>query len=198
MEQRLRDRDNLGQVEYIFKLGAAPYFEKGRSFGDLIQVLQYPFSAGSIHIQPTPAQDESPVIDPRHYHGVAGKLDLDVMLESTRFAHKVLHAPPLNDVVKELVNPPPSSFVDDERMKQQIAEGNVIAFHAIGTCAMGGHDGIRGGVVDERLRVYGVKGLRVADASVMPLHISAHIQATVYAIAEKAASMILEDVAEQS
>jgi choline dehydrogenase-like flavoprotein len=58
---------------------------------------------------------------------------------------------------------------------------------------MGGDRGIAGGVVDERLRVYGVKALRVVDASIMPLQISAHLQATVYAIAEKGASMILED-----
>lgn len=58
---------------------------------------------------------------------------------------------------------------------------------------MGGHRGVAGGVVDERLRVYGVAGLRVVDASIMPLQIGAHPQATVYAIAEKGASMILED-----
>lgn len=58
---------------------------------------------------------------------------------------------------------------------------------------MGGDRGIAGGVVDERLRVYGVKGLRVVDASIMPMQISAHLQATVYAIAEKGAHMILED-----
>jgi choline dehydrogenase-like flavoprotein len=53
--------------------------------------------------------------------------------------------------------------------------------------------GMEGGVVDERLRVYGVCGLRVVDASVMPLQISAHLQATIYAIAEKASEMIKED-----
>lgn len=58
---------------------------------------------------------------------------------------------------------------------------------------MGGRRGIEGGVVDERLRVYGVRGLRVIDASIMPMQISAHLQATIYAIAEKGAHMILED-----
>lgn len=48
-------------------------------------------------------------------------------------------------------------------------------------------------MVDERLRVYGVSGLRVVDASIMPMQISAHLQATVYAIAEKGAQMISED-----
>jgi choline dehydrogenase-like flavoprotein len=58
---------------------------------------------------------------------------------------------------------------------------------------MGGSLGIEGGVVDERLRVYGVGSLRVVDASVMPLQISAHLQTTVYAIAEKASEMIKQD-----
>lgn len=58
---------------------------------------------------------------------------------------------------------------------------------------MGGDRGNAEGVDSERLRVYGVKGLRVVDASVMPLQIIAHLQATVYAIAEKGAHMILED-----
>ena len=58
---------------------------------------------------------------------------------------------------------------------------------------MGGNQGIKAGVVDERLRVYGVQKLRVADASIMPLQIAAHLQATVYAIGEKASHMILED-----
>lgn len=58
---------------------------------------------------------------------------------------------------------------------------------------MGGNSGMDAGVVDARLRVYGVKQLRIADGSIFPLPISAHIMATIYAIGEKAASMIIED-----
>jgi choline dehydrogenase-like flavoprotein len=61
---------------------------------------------------------------------------------------------------------------------------------------MGGHHGISGGVLDARLRVYGVKGLRVADASVMPLHICSHPQATVYAIAEVCIDLIYVKVSQ--
>lgn len=197
MEQRLRNPDKLGHIEYIFKLGAAPITESGKKLAMMLQILQYPFAAGSIHVQPTPAEGDDPVIDPRHYHGPPGEIDLEVMMESARFARDILLAPSFGKVVKQLVQPPASSYANDEYMKKWIADSTVVALHAVGTCAMGGHAGIRGGVVDERLKVYGVKGLRVVDASIMPLQISAHIQATVYAIAEKAASMILEDVTKQ-
>jgi len=58
---------------------------------------------------------------------------------------------------------------------------------------MGGNGAQDGFVVDGRLKVYEVRGLRVVNVSIMPLQLSAHPQATVYAIGEKGASMILED-----
>lgn len=78
-------------------------------------------------------------------------------------------------------------------MREWVVNTTITDWHPVGTCAMGGHRGMEGGVVDKRLRVYGVRGLRVVDASIMPLQISGHLQATVYAIAEKGAAMILED-----
>ncbi|KAL6870301.1 GMC oxidoreductase [Trichoderma novae-zelandiae] len=197
VEERLRCPDKRGQVEYIFKLGAAPMAESGKKFATLYQILQYPFSVGSIHVKPAPSERDDPVIDPGHYQGPPGELDLDIMLESTRFARDILLAPFFSGAVKKLVQPPASSYMDDEVMRRWIIDHTVMALHAVGTCALGGHAGIRGGVVDERLKVYGVKGLRVVDASIIPLQIGAHTQATVYAIAEKAADMILEDVAQR-
>jgi choline dehydrogenase-like flavoprotein len=50
-----------------------------------------------------------------------------------------------------------------------------------------------GGVVNNRLRVYGTKNVRVVDASIMPFQVSGHLSSTVYAIAERAADMIKQD-----
>jgi choline dehydrogenase len=52
-----------------------------------------------------------------------------------------------------------------------------------------------GGVVDSRLKVYGTKNVRVVDASVIPFQVSGHLTSTLYAIAEKAADLIKEDLA---
>ena len=65
-------------------------------------------------------------------------------------------------------------------------------YHPIGTCAMGPRG--EGGVVDERFRVYGVKGLRVVDASVFPLQVRGNLASLVYAVAERAADFIKEDM----
>lgn len=193
LEQRLRDPDNIGLVEYFFKLGAGAFGGKDSRHGILAQILQQPFAAGSIHVQPKSAAKEDPVIEIGYYHGPAGDVDLELMLQSTRFARSIMLAPPFSSVVKQPFLPPASVFEDDEQLKQLVLNGTRAALHAVGTCSMGGDAGIGGGVVNERLQVYGVQRLRVVDASVMPLQISAHIQATVYAIAEKAAHMILED-----
>ncbi|PNP39103.1 hypothetical protein TGAMA5MH_08955 [Trichoderma gamsii] len=197
LEQRLRDPDNIGLVEYFFKLGAGAFGGKDSSHGILAQILQQPFAAGSIHVQAKSAAKEDPVIEIGYYHGPAGDVDLELMLQSTRFARSIMLAPPFNSVVKQPFLPPASVFDDDEQLKQLVLNGTRAALHAVGTCSMGGDAGISGGVVNERLQVYGVQRLRVVDASIMPLQISAHIQATVYAIAEKAAHMILEDAAVQ-
>lgn len=197
----------LGQVEYIFDLGNwSPYFQpdasNGKKYGTMLQILQYPFSRGSIHIRPSSAEPskapsspnalDKPLIDPGYYAGPHGELDLEIMTHGARFVNSICGASPLSSIIRGRVFPPASD--DDASLRDWAAHNTMTDWHPVGTCAMGGSGGIKTGVVDERLNVYGVKGLRVVDASIMPLQISAHLQATVYAIAEKGADMILEDV----
>lgn len=198
LRERFNGRTNVGQIEYIFDLGNwSPSFkgESGKKYGTMLQILQHPFSVGSVHIPPKAetTQDDKPVIDPGYYFGDHGQLDVQVMKEGARFLDKIINTKPLAELIRGPASPPPGVVEDDAKLEDWIINNTIIDWHPVGTCGMGGKDGIKSGVVDERLRVYGVKGLRVVDASVMPLQISAHLQSTVYAIAEKGAHMILED-----
>ena len=218
LRRRFSPAQKLGHVEYIFDLGNwSPHFRPdpstGKKYGTMLQILQYPFSRGSTHIPPLPSKPEDqpaissanealrkeevpmekPIIDPQYY-GHRGSFDREVMLHGQLFAQKICATEPLASIIRGPAFPPPQS--DDNRidgLREWIVQSMVTDWHPVGTCSMGGRQGARAGVVDERLRVYGVRGLRVVDASVIPLQISGHTQATVYAIAEKGASMILED-----
>ncbi|KAK3985153.1 hypothetical protein QBC44DRAFT_362517 [Cladorrhinum sp. PSN332] len=206
LSSRFRPDVRLGQVEYVFDLGNwNPSFTPDsstdkRRYCSVLQVLQYPFSRGSIHIRASDDGSKStasvpPVIDPQYYAGPHGELDIEVMMHGAKFVtQKICRTKPLTDIVWGPAEPSSASAETDEGLREWIVKNTITDWHPTGTCAMGGRAGKGGGVVDHRLRVYGVKGLRVVDASVMPLHISAHLQATVYAVAEKAAVMILEDL----
>ncbi|KAL8710761.1 MAG: hypothetical protein Q9220_004779 [cf. Caloplaca sp. 1 TL-2023] len=163
--------------------------------------------------------DDKPVIDPRYYEGRGGEVDLECMAKGQRFADKIVGTEPLRGMIVGRVWPPVAEGGgkggEEEDFREWVRDNTTTDWHPVGTCAMGGTwggdvggdmGGERNGdggmegktvgdgyVVDERLRVHGVQGLRVVDASIMPLQISAHLQATVYAIGEKGAAMVLED-----
>ncbi|KAF2838217.1 GMC oxidoreductase [Patellaria atrata CBS 101060] len=198
--RKLTSEKPLGQIEFVFDANNwYPVFpqEPGKKYGTILQMLQYPFTRGSIHIPPaapgrTTTSDDGLVIDPRYYQD-DGELDFAVFKATQAFADKIPRTEPLSSIVRERVWPPPSvDLTEKEDFTNYIRDHTISDWHPVGTCAMGGKNGKSAGVVDERLRVYGVKRMRVIDASIMPLQISAHLQATVYAIAEKGASMILE------
>jgi len=199
LANRLTDSQALGQMEYIFDIGnwnPAFHPEPGRKYGTMLQIMQYPFSLGSIHIAPhnpetaANTMDLKPIINPQYYLGSGGEVDLEIMRLSVEYGDKIVQTAPLSNLIKRRVWPPNGDHTD---WRQWVKDNTTTDWHPVGTCSMGGSKGAEAGVVDQRLRVYGVKRLRVVDASVMPLQISAHLQATVYAIAEKAATMILED-----
>lgn len=118
---------NLGQIEYIFDLGNwNPYFQPGPSspgkkYATMLQILQYPFSRGSIHIQSASPADK-PSIDPRYYGGSGGSLDLDIMVECARFAEKVTQTLPLARIVHGRVVPAGPAKTDDELRKWLVRE----------------------------------------------------------------------------
>jgi choline dehydrogenase-like flavoprotein len=207
LASRFEPGTRLGQIEFNFdRSNYSPYFTAvpGKKYATMMQMLQYPFSVGSIHIPEASRFDEvpitmhdKPIINPRYYQDEGGNVDFLTMVESQTFAHKITKTPPLSSIIIKRVFPPLPEEGKGEDFADFVRNYTVTDWHPVGTCAMGPEPGKKGsefgGVVDARLRVYGVKGLRVVDASIMPTHISAHIQATVYAIAEKGASMILED-----
>ncbi|KAI1371246.1 GMC oxidoreductase [Hypoxylon crocopeplum] len=207
LRSRFDSTANLGQFEYIFDFGNwNSNFQPGqpgaKKYASMLQILQYPFSRGSIHIRQPPESGsqkgdkpsiaDKPIIDPGYYSGEHGELDKEIMMQCIQFSDKLCRSIPLSEVVRERLFPP-SSVDSDDKLRDWVVRNTTTDWHPIGTCAMGGHGGIHSGVVDDRLRVYGVRRLRVVDASIMPLQISAHLQATVYAIAEKGAKLILDD-----
>ncbi|KAK6521933.1 hypothetical protein TWF281_002508 [Arthrobotrys megalospora] len=201
--KKLTSKEPLGQMEFVFDArNWYPVFnlEDGKRYGTMLQMLQYPFSTGSLHIPPKPqgkmrtTSDDKPIIDPKYYQGGDGVLDKVIMAEGLKFGHKITKTAPLCNFIKQRVFPPPAKNNDDEDFLDYVKYHTISDWHPTGTCAMGGSEGSKCGVVDERLRVYGTTNLRCIDASIMPVQISCHPQATVYAIAEKGASMILEDL----
>jgi len=143
----------------------------------------YPNSRGSVHSRSSNPLD-APTID---LGFLSHPADVDVMAAGIQFADRVLSSDALKGMVGRRVDPPPSVDLQDKEQARDFARDHVVTYHhSLGTCAMGQ-------VVDERLRVKGVQGLRVVDASVMPMQVSAAILATVYAVAEKGADMILAD-----
>jgi choline dehydrogenase len=106
-----------------------------------------------------------------------------------KVARKIAASPALQSyIVDEYM--PGKDVQSDEELLEFARNTGVTIFHPSGTCKMGSDPAA---VVDERLRVHGVQGLRVVDCSIMPTLVSGNTHAPVVMIAEKAADMILED-----
>lgn len=87
----------------------------------MLQILQYPYSRGSIHITSASSHDK-PAIDPRYYDGPGGQLDLSVMVECTKFAEKLTKTQPLAQIVRDRVAPPVAAQTDEELREWLVKE----------------------------------------------------------------------------
>ena len=122
---------------------------------------------------------------------LAEEIDRTTTVAGMKLAREIAAKPAFARYVKREVDPGPDYRTDDELLACAREIGGTI-FHPTGTCRMGVDDGA---VVDPRLRVRGIEGLRVADASIMPTIVSGNTNAAAIMIGEKAAAMILEDAA---
>ncbi len=132
--------------------------------------------------------------DPRAHPAIAlnylsAEADRRVAVDSIRFTRRIMAARALAKYSPEEWKPGPSVQSDEALLKTAGDLGTTI-FHPVGTCKMG-HDALA--VVDDRLRVRGIEGLRVIDASVMPRITSGNTNAPTIVIAEKGAEMIAQD-----
>jgi len=116
--------------------------------------------------------------------------DMRDMVEGAHFLRRLAQMPSLSAIIEEEISPGPQ-VQSDEDFIAEIRERAGTVFHPVSTCRMGPDKDQD--VVDQRLRVYGVQGLRVVDASVFPTVTSGNTNAPVIAVAEKAADLILED-----
>lgn len=145
--------------------------------------LRQPFSRGSVHIQ-SKNPHQQVALDPAYLSHPA---DIKILSTGLTALDKITKTEPLASKIAQRVFPSPDFDMNDSNAREEYIRRHIShEWHPVGSCSMGE-------VVDERLRVLGVKGLRVVDASIIPLGTSANTQSVVYAIAEKAADMIKED-----
>ncbi|KAK3074620.1 hypothetical protein LTR53_002831 [Teratosphaeriaceae sp. CCFEE 6253] len=158
----------------------------------ILGVLEHPFSRGSVHLQSANAS-VYPVIDPRYLSHPA---DIKILAKiALHIQDSLAKAKPLSDLLQGngTVLQPEYNTLTEANVEAEIRRVLQSEYHPSGTCAMLPED--QGGVVDSRLRVYGTKKLRVVDASIVPLQPRANLQTFVYAMAERAADFIKEDLA---
>ncbi len=146
-----------------------------------------PESQGSIHIGSADPL-AAPKIRPNF---LSEKLDRDTLVAAIRIVRQIGETDALGRYSVHEMNPGPDCQTDDELLDYARCTGST-TYHVMGTCKMG-TDNDAMAVVDDQLRVRGIDGLRVIDASIMPTMPSGNINAPVLMIAEKGADLILAD-----
>ncbi len=159
----------------------------GHGYSCHVCVLR-PHSRGQVALNSTDVTD-APRIDPQYF---SDERDFEKLVRGTKKMLQIMASPAFEPMRGKALYDGDSQ--DDATLRANIRERAETIYHPVGTCKMG-HDDMA--VVDERLRVHGLSGLRVVDASIMPNLISGNTNAPTIMIAEKAADMVKVDNAVQ-
>jgi choline dehydrogenase len=162
--------------------GAKPHPWSGFT---LVYYPMRPTSRGTVEIK-SPDPFEPPALRPNY---LDTDYDRRIMVEGAKFVRRLAATPPLLSYVLG-EHSPGASVRSDADILEAVRSFGSSGYHPCGTCRMGRD---ARAVVDARLRVHGVSGLRVVDASVMPTLVSGNTNAATIMIAEKGADMILQD-----
>jgi choline dehydrogenase len=183
---RTQETSATPDVQYVIAPGS---FKQGR-LGELDDFpgmtcgwwQMRPRSRGSVSLRSAdPAA--APIIQPRY---LSDPLDREIVVDGLKFARRLCGAEALAPYRTIEMVPGPDVRTDDEMLAYARQNGSTV-YHAAGTCRMGSDEHA---VVDADLRLRGIDGLRVVDASIMPAITSTNTNATTIMIAEKAADMI--------
>lgn len=144
-----------------------------------------PESRGSVALRsPDPAQ---PILFDAG--ALRAQADVDTLVRGVKLARRILRAPALADVVEHELLPGAEATLSDTQIEAHVRSHAKTVYHPAGTCRMGGE---AASVVDTQLRVRGVAGLRVCDASVMPTLPSGNTNAPTIMLAERCADFVLQ------
>jgi choline dehydrogenase len=177
------------QIHFVpFTIADLKRRKLGREPGLTASIYQLlPESRGSIHIK-----SNDPTMHPAiRYNFLSDAIDRQVLIDGVKWTRRILNAPAL-DGMRGSEIAPGDEVQSDSEILDWIRGNAQTAYHPVATCKMGVDEMA---VVDPRLKVHGLDGLRIADGSIMPTLMSGNTNAACIMIGEKAAEMILEDAA---
>jgi choline dehydrogenase-like flavoprotein len=165
---------------------------KAKTFS-IFPIILHPKSRGRVMLN-NPNPLEKPLLYANYY---SDPEDVVVAIKAIRKTLELMNTNAMKSIDARLYSTPLPAcdqieFDSDDYWECYLRQLSTTLYHLVGTCKMGPADDTSA-VVDDRLRVYGVKGLRVIDASIMPVIMSGHTNGPVIMIAEKAADMIKQD-----
>lgn len=164
----------------------------GGNYFSIIGIVSHPFSRGSVHIQSADPSQQAR-LDPRY---LSHPIDRQIERQLAFHMRDLVQNPPLSGLLEGNGTVYQPGYLDggvlgEDNVDGFVAEKMLIAYHHSGNNAMLPRDS--GGVVDHRLRVHGVEGLRIVDASIFPMLPQGTITSIVLAVAERAADFVKEE-----